>query len=111
MENTYEEKEQSEIPLPQFTVATYLKSITEDSQTARTAINSENDETKIIWPDVASVPYVSSEKDSESARTVDSESETGNNINDDDEQYHQGNSNSSSVKELNQLDPPTSSEL
>ena len=113
MENTYEEKEQleSEIPLPQFTVATYLKSITEDSQTARTAINSENEETKIIWPDVASVPYVSSEKDSESARTVDSESETGNNINDDEEQYHQGNSTSSSVKELNQLEPPTSSEL
>ena len=105
-------KGQLESEIPQFTVATYLKSVTEDSQTARTAINGKNEWTKIIWPDVASMPYVSSQRNSESARTVDSEGEIGNNINDDEKRYsNQGNSNSSSVKDFNQIEPPISSEL
>ena len=58
------------------------------------------------------MPYVSSQRNSESARTVDSEGETGNNINDDKKRYNnQGNSNSSSVKDFNQIEPPISSEL
>ena len=56
------------------------------------------------------MPYVSSQRNSESARTVDSEGEIGNNINDDEKRYsNQGNSNSSSVKDFNQIEPPISS--
>ena len=58
------------------------------------------------------MPYVSSQRNSESARTVDSEGEIGNNISDDEKRCNnQGNSNSSSVKDFNQIQPPVSSEL
>lgn len=58
------------------------------------------------------MPYVSSQRNSESARTVDSEGEIGNNISDDEKRCNnQGNSNSSSVKDFNQIEPPISSEL
>ena len=58
------------------------------------------------------MPYVSSHRNSESARTVDSEGEIGNNISDDEKRCNnQGNSNSSSVKDFNQIQPPVSSEL
>jgi len=36
-------KGQLESEIPQFTVATYLKSVTEDSQTARTATKGKNE--------------------------------------------------------------------
>ena len=58
------------------------------------------------------MPNVSSHRNSESARTVDSEGEIGNNISDDEKRCNnQGNSNSSSVKDFNQIEPPISSEL
>ena len=93
-----------ESDIPQFTVSKYLKSVTEDSQTARTTDSGEGaDERKVIWPDVASVPYVSSRTDSDSAKTAEKKEETSSNSNDDIQQDNQDHS------EL--TDPATSSEL
>lgn len=101
MPDTLEGRGQVESDIPQFTVSKYLKSVTEDSQTARTTDSGEGaDERKVIWPDVASVPYVSSRTDSDSAKTAE---EISSNSNDDIPQDNQEHS------EL--TDPATSSEL
>ena len=105
MPDALEGREQLESEIPQFTVAKYLKSVTEDSQTVRTTDSGEGtDQRKVIWPDVASVPYVSSRTDSDSAKSADNEGEISSNSNDD---IHQDNQ-----KEHSKLtEPATSSEL
>ena len=104
MPDTLEGRGQLEQDIPQFTVSKYLKSVTEDSQTARTTDSSEGaDESKKIWPDVASVPYVSSRTDSDSAKTAENKEEIDSNSNDDIQQDNQ---------EHHELtEPATSSEL
>ena len=96
--------------VPEFTGSTYLKSVTEDSQTAKT-FNGKGASEKNIWPGVAPVPHVSFVKDSDSAETVSNKKEVNINIKNDDQRDDQNELRDSKEKEFGQMETLTKAEL
>ncbi|XP_068682308.1 transport and Golgi organization protein 1 homolog isoform X2 [Montipora foliosa] len=96
--------------VPEFTGSTYLKSVTEDSQTAKT-FNGKGANEKSIWPGVAPVPHVSFVKDSDSAEAVFNKKEVNINIKNDDQRDDQNELRDSKEKEFGQMETLTKTEL